>query len=139
MARVPELIKAITKNVHEAIKEKIPYNLFLRLIAEEEDAIYELLWKYGYSPVIVEGKYPLFSIYEKKKDELLKKISDLIFQNLDPKIPRESWKRSKAPIGEDEISKLLFNQGGPCITLHCLLQKITSEWKEITRQIRRSA
>ena len=139
LARAPELIKAITKNVHEAIKEKIPYNLFLRLIAGEEDAIYELLWKYGYSPVIAEGKYPLFSINEKKKDELLKKISDLIFQNLDPKIPRESWKRTEAPIYEDEISKLLFNQGGSYVTLHSLLQKITPEWKEITLQIGRSA
>ena len=109
----PELIKTITKNVHETIKEKIPYNLFLRLITGEEDARYELLWKYGYSPIIAEGKYPLFSIDEKKKDTLLKKISDLIFQKLDPKIPRECWKRSGAPIYEDEISKLLFNQGGP--------------------------
>jgi len=131
---VPELIKAITKNVHEAIKEKIPYNLFLRLILGEEDARYELLWKYGYSPMIVENKYPLLNIDKKKRDILLKRITNLIFQRLEPKIPREEWEKAEAPIHEDEINKLLFDQEESYITLHRLLQKITPEWKMILQE-----
>lgn len=128
----PNLLNSIVKYIHHEIEERIPFVVFCRLLAGEEYARYELLWKHGYSLVIDMGQNPEFSINKRNKDIILKTVSDLIYEKLDPPIPREVWDETEAPIHEREISALLFRKtpdGEVKVTLHNLLSRIDSYWK----------
>jgi Cft2 family RNA processing exonuclease len=128
-----ELLYSIVKCVHEKIEEKIPLGLFLRVLIGDEFARYELLWNYGYSIVVDRGQNPEFSINERNKEIVLKKVKDLIYEKLDPPISRKVWSELEAPIHEHEISTMLFRRtfnDDIKVTLHNLLSRVDPEWKK---------
>ena len=118
-----KLLISLVKCIHAEIEERIPFDLFCRLLVSYEYSKYELLSKYNHSLVVDSGGNPEFSIREKNKDKMLQRVSDLIYEKVDPQT-----------IHEHDIATLLIRQtsdGQTKVTIHSLLSRIESGWKKI--------
>ena len=73
-----------------------------------------------------------FPISINDRDEIMRRISDLIHKRLKPIVSKKSWQKAVAPIHEAEIPDLLFSlmsRGNYLVTPNKLLSAIDKNWK----------